>query len=115
MSRKPYRKQQLVHPRHYIREWRERMGLTQEQLAGRTDMSVPAISKIETGSRDYRQSTLEQFAQALGCNPADLLRPPPGHDREDELAAYVMKLDENKRKRALRLLRVALGDEDKVA
>jgi transcriptional regulator with XRE-family HTH domain len=110
-NRGPYRKKTPKVPRHYIRAWREFRRLTQEQLAGRTDMSVPQISKIETGKRDYRQSTLEQFAEALNCSPADLLRPPEGPG--NELAAFVMRLDDTRRQQALRILEAAMGSGDK--
>lgn len=89
MGRKPYNKPVGENPGHYIREWREWRGLTQEQLAGRVAiltekdaMDVSTISKIETGARGYRQPVLEAFAEALGCDPPDLLRPPPRPDNE---------------------------------
>jgi transcriptional regulator with XRE-family HTH domain len=47
--------------------------LTQEQLAERIGVSVGAISQLETGRVSYTQAMLEALADALGCDPADLL------------------------------------------
>lgn len=60
-------------PRHFIREWRKARGLTQEQLASRLNVAVSSISQLETGKQGYSQPTLEALADALGCQPADLL------------------------------------------
>lgn len=109
MARKPYKKARDKHPGHWIREWREAKDLSQERLAERVGLSVPQVSKIENGKQGYRQDTLEQFAAAMGLEPADLLRPP--HAPKDELAAYVMGLSEKRRKRALRVLQALAAEE----
>lgn len=109
MARQPYRKAKESHPGHFIREWREHRHLTQESVAARVEMSVPQISKLERGLQGYRQSTLEQFAQALGCEPGDLLRPPPTEAR-GELASFVVSLDEARTLKALQILRAALSE-----
>lgn len=111
MPRKPYRKERKKHPGHYIREWRETLDLSQERVAERVGLSVPQVSKIENGKQGYRQDTLELFANALGCSPADLLRPP--HAPENELARYVMALSDKRRQRALKALQAIFeGDEE---
>jgi len=102
--------QKRPHPRHFIREWRKHRGLTLERLAERIEVTHGAISQLERGLVNYTQPMLEALASALSCEPSDLLRPPP-IDAENELAAYVMRLDSHKREQALRLLRVALDDE----
>lgn len=63
------------HPkyRHFIRAWRKYRGLTQEQLAERVDLSTSSISQLETGEQGYSQGTLEALADALNCEPGDLL------------------------------------------
>lgn len=63
----------LMATRHYIREWRKFRGLTQDQLAERIGISKPYLSKIETGARRYDQPFLEAAADALRCDPADLI------------------------------------------
>lgn len=59
--------------RHFIRAWREHRGLTQEQFAERIGINRAYLSKIETGKRRYDQPFLEAAAEALRCEPADLI------------------------------------------
>lgn len=64
-------------PRHFLKQWRKFRRLTQEQLAGRLDMSNSSISQLETGKQGYTQDTLEALADALSCQPGDLLMRDP--------------------------------------
>jgi transcriptional regulator with XRE-family HTH domain len=74
-------KEKQVHPRFkqppfqptFIRQWRKFRKLSIEKLADRIDMSNGAVSNIETGKTGYNQATLEAIAEALRCEPADLL------------------------------------------
>ncbi|MFG1302681.1 helix-turn-helix transcriptional regulator [Xanthobacter autotrophicus] len=59
--------------RHFIREWRKFRHLTQEQVAARVDMSRENYSRVERGLIPYSQDALEQIADALSCEPGDLL------------------------------------------
>lgn len=61
----------------YLKEWRIYRGLTQEQLAGRSDMSPGNISLLERGLQNYTQDGLEHLADALNCNPGELLMVDP--------------------------------------
>lgn len=65
-------KRKPLHPT-FIRQWRKFRGLTQERLADRVGMSNGNLSEIENGNTAYTQETLEAFADALQCTPADLL------------------------------------------
>ena len=49
-----------------LKQEREKMGLTQQQLADRLQTKKTAISRIENHAEDIKLSTLEKFAQALG-------------------------------------------------
>ncbi|MEN8255062.1 MAG: helix-turn-helix transcriptional regulator [Verrucomicrobiota bacterium] len=49
-----------------LKQERERVGLTQEQLACKLHTKKTAISRIENHAEDIKLSTLERFAQALG-------------------------------------------------
>jgi len=60
-------------PRHFIREWREYRGLSQDRLAERIGKSTATISQIENNRQGYTQSTLEALADALNTDPASLL------------------------------------------
>ena len=64
--------------RHFIREWRDHLNLTQAQVAAALNMSEANYSRIENGVTPYTQRTLEALANFFGLpNPAFLLSPPP--------------------------------------
>jgi transcriptional regulator with XRE-family HTH domain len=56
-----------------LREARERLGLTQEQVAERSGVHATEVSRIEAGKRDPQVSTLKRLAAALEMPPARLL------------------------------------------
>ncbi len=56
-----------------LREVRERLGLTQEQVAERSGVHATEVSRIEAGKRDPQVSTLERLATALEVAPGRLL------------------------------------------
>ena len=64
-------------PRHFIRAWRKYRGLTQAQLAERIGIDRSYLSNIETGRRRYDQPFLEAAAEALRCDPPDLIMRDP--------------------------------------
>ena len=57
-----------------LRDARERLGLTQEQVSDRSGVQAGEVSRIERGKRDPKVSTLEKLAAALEVEPAELLR-----------------------------------------
>ena len=69
-----------------IRQRREQLGLSQEELAARMGYrSKSSITKLEKGVNDLPQSKVEELAQALETTPAYLLGldapcPPPGFE-----------------------------------
>lgn len=58
---------------HNLREARERLGLTQEQVAERSGVHAGEVSRIERGKRDPKVSTLERLARAVEIKPGRLL------------------------------------------
>lgn len=99
---------------HFIKEWRQYRNLTQQQVADRIESTKATVSRIENGRTKYRQESLEALAFALGCEPADLFRPPKTVVVENELAAYILALDKSNQARAIQMLRAAF-DHDKEA
>ena len=63
--------------RWFLREWRKHRHLTQDQLASRLETSKSWISELETGKRRWNQDVLELLADALNCEPADLIMRDP--------------------------------------
>jgi len=97
-------------PSWYVREWLLSRNLRQADLVSRTEFNKSQVSEFVNGRHRFNADVLQAFAEAIGVEAADLLRPP--HSPDNELAAYVMRLDKAKRTRALRVLKAALGDED---
>lgn len=54
-----------------VKAHRVRVGLTQEALAERADISTDMVSKIEGGSSGARFRVIGQLADALGVDPAE--------------------------------------------
>jgi ribosome-binding protein aMBF1 (putative translation factor) len=47
---------------------RKELGLSQTQVAARMGTSQSAVARLETGRGDFRLSTLERYAAALGSS-----------------------------------------------
>ncbi len=56
-----------------LRKARERLDLTQEQVAERSGVQAGEVSRIEHGKRDPRASTIEKLAAAVEVPPGQLL------------------------------------------
>ena len=76
-----------------IRQRREQLGLSQEELAARMGYrSKSSITKLEKGINDLPRAKLEELAAALDTTPAwlmglaDLPCPPPGFEPLPEMA-----------------------------
>lgn len=55
-----------------LREARERLGLTQEQVAQRSGVHATEVSRIEAGKRDPQVSTVRRLAKAVEVKPGRL-------------------------------------------
>ena len=56
-----------------LRPARQRLGLTQRQLAARAGTGQQTICKLETLRRGAYLHTIQKLAAALGATPADLV------------------------------------------
>lgn len=59
--------------RWFLKEWRTFRGLTQQQLADRLDTTKSVISALENGKQRWNQDILELAAEALNCDPVDII------------------------------------------
>lgn len=80
-------------PVYFFRAWRKYRGLTIEQLADRVEMSVSSISQLERGLQGFSDKTLLALADALRCEPGDLLSRDP---RLDGAVVDLMRLIKQK-------------------
>lgn len=56
-----------------LREARQRLELTQEQVAERSGVHATEVSRIEAGKRDPQVSTVRKLAKALRMSAGQLL------------------------------------------
>jgi transcriptional regulator with XRE-family HTH domain len=67
----------LQHFGSRVRAERERLGLSQEELALRADLHRTYVGSVERGERNISLLNLLRIARALGVSPADLLEDEP--------------------------------------
>lgn len=77
-----------------VKAHRTRIGLTQEALAERANISTDMISKIEGGNSGARFGVIAQIANALEVDPAELFTPnlPSGQFQRATLTDIVSRL-----------------------
>jgi len=76
----PRFKPAVARRRIFLKQWREYRNLTQEQLAERVGWSVGNVSQLERGLQGYSQEGLEALAEALQCDPGQILTVDPSGD-----------------------------------
>ena len=79
-----------------IRQFREKLGLTQKDLANRSGLSQQAISRFESGKHTPRSDSLKRIAEALETTVAELYGDPevPIFDPEMlEIAGRLLEAD----------------------
>ena len=96
-----------------LKKWRKyRSNMTQERLAERTGLSQGMISQLENGKSDYTGGMLEILADALQCDPPDLImRNPLEPDAIWSIWDALKDLKPAQQRQGVRLLK-ALRDEE---
>lgn len=96
--------------RNYLRQWREKRGLTQEQLADKVGTAKAVISLLENEKRPLSSKWLRKFAEALDTTPGRILDIDP-----DEVSADILDIWDHiptaDRTRAIRVLRSLTGTD----
>lgn len=85
-----------------IRLLRHQKGWSQEDVAKRLDISIPAFSKIETGITDVNLSRLNQISKLFGLSLVQLVSTSDVDDDKDRMD----ELNEMNRKLQLREIEV---------
>ena len=65
---------EVLHIGDTVRDLRKRALLTQEELAERSGVGIATIIRIERNQVEPRGSTVRKLAEALGVEPAELVR-----------------------------------------
>lgn len=85
-----------------IKGMREELGLSQQEVATRGDLSLSLVAKLEQGKKaDPRASTILALAGALGVKPGQLLDDllPPEEEASEEAAQDGEPEKEKKKKK----------------
>lgn len=94
------------HPKkvgHFLREWRESRGISQERLAARIEVSSGLISQWENGGTKLKEKQLEALSVALQCDPGDILSRDPNAP-DYKLWRIINGLSEADKAQALRVI-----------
>lgn len=89
-----------LYKKTYIKEWREKRGLSLRRLADRLEhtpggepiISHASIGRIEKGQQPYSQPILEAIADALGVAPVMLLEVNP--EKDGDVIDITLRLNE---------------------
>jgi transcriptional regulator with XRE-family HTH domain len=57
------------------RRLRESCELTQQQLADENELHRARVAEVERGRKDFKLSTVEQFAAIFGKSPSEMITP----------------------------------------
>lgn len=70
-------------PRLFLKEWRDKLKLSQEQIAARLETDKGTISKLERGRQKVTDDWLFGLAWAMGVEPERLFRHPDAPSLDD--------------------------------
>ena len=88
-----------------IREIREANGLTQEELAAKTGISIKHLSVLERGLKEPRLSTFLAIVEALGTTPNELLSAPTqGNEYITAILYKAARLSSEKQEKLLKII-----------
>ena len=98
-----------------IRKAREAKGLTQEQLADMTNLSVPHMSVIERGAKLPRMDTFIEIANALNVTADSLLLDVLNTSSQimaSELSVTIEKMPVKEQKKILSIIQILTDGND---
>ena len=78
-----------------VREYRLSKKLTQQELAEKSDLSLPFINLIENNRRNISVDTLLKILSAMDIDPSDFFRP-LSETSDDNLQLLIEKIQLNK-------------------
>ena len=78
-----------------VREYRLSKELTQQELAEKSDLSLPFVNLIENNRRNLSVDTLLKILTALEIEPSDFFRP-LSQTSDDNLQLLIEKIQLNK-------------------
>lgn len=93
-------------PKHFLKQWRQFRGLSQEDLAAEVETTAGVISLLENHERDLSNKWLQRLAPALKTRPGAILDYDPDQIDNDvlEIWATLSERDKTKAKTILKTL-----------
>ena len=104
------------HPTHYLREWREFMGWSQEELGEMVDVHQSKITRVESGKRELKAGFLKELARVFKVPASALLEVNPATKEGAQTASMLLawnKLTEAQRNDMLTMMRALAPPDDK--
>ena len=92
-----------------IKQARKQQGMTQEVLAEKLNVSIGYVSQVERGITKISLDLLGAISTVLACDVASLVSESAVHSSEymeSELMAEIRKLDNNKRKYIIEVIKL---------
>lgn len=86
-----------------IRELREERGLSQQQLADLCKTSNQQISRLELGQRRLPTVWMDRIAEALRCQPTDIIAAAAGSPRKRAMMDIFDRLDPEDQDRLIKM------------
>lgn len=101
----PVTKPKRERSRHFFREWREHLKLTQDEAAERIGVTQSKLSRIEKGITPYDQDFLEEAAIAYGVSIDTLITrhpilPTPIIRGDEEILNTLLRIEGLDRRKA---------------
>lgn len=96
------------HPEHYLREWREFMHWSQEELGEMANVHFSKISRIENGKRSLKAGFLRQLGDIFKVPPSAILEINPATKEGAQTAELLQAwhdLDPEKKSNVLTMVR----------
>lgn len=101
----------VAEDRNYLRQWREKAKLSQDELAERVGTTKSVISLLENEKRPLSSKWLRKLADALGTTPGRILDINPEEANADVLDIWD-HIRAKDRDTAIRVLRSLTGTND---
>lgn len=99
--------------RHFIKEWREFLHLTQDDAAELIGVTQSKLSRVESGRTPYDQDFLEEAARAYGTSPANLIACNPlVPDSAWSIDLQLLKASDKQRKQITDFVRFTMQQEE---
>lgn len=104
------------HPLHYLREWREFMDWSQEELGEMVDVHQSKIARVESGERQIKAGFLRDLARVFKVPSSALLEVNPSTEEGAQTASLLLAwngLTKSQRADVLKMVRALSPTGDK--